>query len=121
MVVSDSVTPQTVAHQPPLSMGILQARILGWVAISSSRGSSQPRGQTCISGISCIGRQILYHSATWEALCKRYHERHVFWMLNPFICTHSAKEKVLGPQKYFCPPKVLLEDILSCWADRRAK
>ena len=29
--------------------GILQARILEWVAISSSRGSSQPRDQTCNS------------------------------------------------------------------------
>ena len=31
-VVSDSVTPRTVAQQAPLSMGILQARILEWVA-----------------------------------------------------------------------------------------
>ena len=38
--------------------GILQARILDWVAISSSRGSSQPRDQTCISCVSCIGRQM---------------------------------------------------------------
>ena len=29
--------------------GILQARILEWVAISSSRGSSQPRDQSCVS------------------------------------------------------------------------
>ena len=34
-----------------------------WVAISSSRESSQPRDQTCISG---IGRRILYHRATRE-------------------------------------------------------
>ena len=33
-------TPGTVAHQAPLSMGILPARILEWAAISSSRGSS---------------------------------------------------------------------------------
>ena len=32
-----------VAHQTPLSMGILQARILGWVAMPSFRGFSQPR------------------------------------------------------------------------------
>ena len=38
-----------VAHQAPLSMGILQARILEWVAMSSSRGSSQPRDWTRIS------------------------------------------------------------------------
>ena len=30
----------TVAHQAPLPMGILQARVLEWVAIPSSRGSS---------------------------------------------------------------------------------
>ena len=40
--------------------GILQARRLDWVAISSSRGSSWPRDQTCVSCLSCIGRQILY-------------------------------------------------------------
>ena len=41
--------------------GISQARILEWVAISSSRGSSQSRDQTCISYVSCIGRQVLYY------------------------------------------------------------
>ena len=47
--------------------GILQAGILEWVAISFSRGSSQPRDWTCIS---CIGRLVLYHWATREALGK---------------------------------------------------
>ena len=44
--------------------GILQARILEWVARSFSMESSQLRDWTCISG---IGKQILYHWATWEA------------------------------------------------------
>ena len=35
-------TPWTVACQAALSKGILQARILEWVAICSSRGSFQP-------------------------------------------------------------------------------
>ena len=39
--------------------GIFQARILEQVAISFSRGFSQPRDQTHISYISCIGRQVL--------------------------------------------------------------
>ena len=39
--------------------GISQARILEWVAISSSRGSSWPRNGTHVSCISCIGRWIL--------------------------------------------------------------
>ena len=34
--------------------GILQARILEWATMASSRGSSQPRNQTCVSCSSCI-------------------------------------------------------------------
>ena len=44
--------------------GIFQAKILEWVAISFSRGLSRLRDQSCASGISCIGRCILYHCAT---------------------------------------------------------
>ena len=43
--------------------GIFQVRILEWVAISCSRGSSQPRGQTHVS---YMGRLILYYCFTWE-------------------------------------------------------
>ena len=51
---------------PPGSSGngIIPARLLEWVAISFSRGSSWPRYWTCVS---CIGRLILYQWATWEA------------------------------------------------------
>ena len=38
-------------HQAPLSMGILQARILEWVAMPSSRASSQPSDRTQVSCI----------------------------------------------------------------------
>ena len=37
--------------------GILQA-VLEWVAMPSSRGSSQPRDRTCVSYVSCIGRWV---------------------------------------------------------------
>ena len=47
--------------------GILQARILEWVAISYYRASSQPRDRTHISCISCVGTWILYRCAMWEA------------------------------------------------------
>ena len=52
---------------PPGSsvLGISQAIILEWVAISFFRGSSWPKDQTHIC---CIGRWILYHGTTWEAL-----------------------------------------------------
>ena len=63
----------TLCSPPGSSVhGICQARILKWVATSSSRGSSQPRDQTHISCISCTGRLILYHYATWEAQEKFY-------------------------------------------------
>ena len=41
--------------------GILQERILEWVSMPSSRGSSQLRNRTCVSYVSCIGRWVLYH------------------------------------------------------------
>ena len=43
--------------------GFLQARILEWVAMPFSRGSTWPRDQTWVS---CIGSQILYHWAIME-------------------------------------------------------
>ena len=48
--------------QPNSSIhGILQARTLDWVALPSSRGSSQPRDRKFISYVSCISRQVFYH------------------------------------------------------------
>ena len=41
--------------------GISQARILEWVAVSSSKISSRPRDQTHISYVSHIGMWVLYH------------------------------------------------------------
>ena len=41
--------PMDVAHQAPLSVAILQERILEWVAMPSSRGYSQPRDWTQVS------------------------------------------------------------------------
>ena len=42
-VVFDSETPRTVAHQASLSMGFSRQRILEWIAIPFSRGTSQPK------------------------------------------------------------------------------
>ena len=41
--------------------GILKARTLEWVAMPSSKVCSWPRDWTCISYVSCIGKQVLYH------------------------------------------------------------
>ena len=51
----DCSPPGSSAH------GILYTRILEWVAIPVSRGSSWPRDRTCVS---CISRQILHRWAT---------------------------------------------------------
>ena len=53
------VTPRPAACQALLSMWSFQARILEWVAIPFSRGSSWPRDRSRVSCISC--RQVLYH------------------------------------------------------------
>ena len=58
-----------MGHSPPGSSahGILQARILEWIATPSSRGSSRSRDRTWVSYVSCIGRQVLYHSHHLES------------------------------------------------------
>ena len=61
-VMSNSLwAPWSIACQSPYAYGILQTRILPWVAMPSSRGSSRPKDQTCISCVSRFGRRILYH------------------------------------------------------------
>ena len=50
----DCSPPGSSAH------GILQAKILEWIAISSSKGSSWPRNQTHVSIVSCLGRGVHY-------------------------------------------------------------
>ena len=57
--MSDSFANPVDGSPPGSSVrGILQARILEWVAVSFSRASSPLRDRTRIS---CIGRWILYH------------------------------------------------------------
>ena len=58
------VTWRTALCQAPLSLGILQARILEWVVVPSSRESSQPRDLTQVS---CIAGRFFTDWATGEA------------------------------------------------------
>ena len=74
------MTPWTIAHQDPLSMGILQARILEWVAIPSSRGSSQLRDWTQIS---CISGRVF---TVWATSLP-------YWF-QIWLCAFSRLEKV---------------------------
>ena len=71
--------------------GIVQARILEWVAISFSRESSWLRDQTCIFCISCIGKQILNYWATWKA--------HIF-VFTPYL--FQDVQRTLSVRDIFC-------------------
>ena len=57
-------TPWTIARQHPLFIRILQAGVLEWVAVPSSRGSSQPRNRT---GASCFAGGFFTSWAIREA------------------------------------------------------
>ena len=66
--------------------GILQARILEWVAVPSSRGFSWPRDWTCISMSPALAGRFFTTSATWEAPClnRRCYQTHsipLLWSL----------------------------------------
>ena len=67
--------------------GISQARILEWIAISFSRGSSQPRDQTLIS---CISKRILYH---WAAIRLTHTHTHTHTHIHKY---EGAKSDVAG-------------------------
>ena len=81
-VVSDSLQPGSSID------GIFQARILGWVAISSFRGSFWSRDWTWVPCVSYIGRQILYH-----------------WARTPIIITLILQMRILRLRKVTGLPK----------------
>ena len=88
---------------PPRSsvLGISQARILEWVVTSFSRRSSQPRDWTLVS---CIGRRVLYHWATREALAN-YGLRCVCMCVCVFVCVLSCFSRVHSVRAYMdCSP-----------------
>ena len=71
---------------------ILQARILEWVAMPSSRGSSQPWDNTCVPNISFIGRQVLYHDGNEQV---HSNEQVPYW-LHIFHCLRKWQPTPVG-------------------------
>ena len=61
------MTLQTVACPASLSTGFSRPRILEWVAMTSFRGSSQPRGRTHVSYVSSLADRFFTTSTMWEA------------------------------------------------------
>ena len=74
--------------------GILQARILEWVAISSSRDSFWPRDQSRISWVSCIAVRFFTTWAIGKALIRDMHTRYLIHrsdiLLLSCACVHQA-------------------------------
>ena len=62
--------------------GIFPARILEWVAMPFSRGSSWPRDRTHVSYVSCMGRLVLYCWATLTLLSTKEF---------PFLCSNCLQ------------------------------
>ena len=74
------VTPMDCSPLGYSVHGILQARILEWVAMPFSGGSSQPRDQTWVS---CVAGKFFTIWVTWEA-----HQGSPQWML--YYCNNIA-------------------------------
>ena len=70
-----------VDYSPSVSSvhGVLQARILEWVAMPSSRGFPWSGVWTQVSDVSCVGRQVLYY--------QRHLENPRSWVVNLFMYT----------------------------------
>ena len=114
-VMPDSCDPMDCSPPGSPGHGLIQARTWESVAISFSRGSSWPMDQSHVSCISCIGRQVLYHCATWEAhtslsSCQREGGLNYicgWWAAFPFCLafhTHQALKQSLCPFGFFDVP-----------------
>ena len=98
-VLSNSLRPMDRRLPASSVDGILQARIMEWVAISSSsRGSSQPRDRTLVS---CIAGRFFILWATREALSCMTHPFIIcpyFWLGPPF----KVSDFILGGLQNHC-------------------
>ena len=91
---------------------ILQARRLEWVAISYFRGSSWPRVWTCISCVSGIGWQILYHWHHLGSPEKKYCPfKQFFCGFFSLLVIFSQLYRRWGWHKTLCRLKVLIWEI----------
>ena len=69
---------------------VSQVRMLEWIAISTSKGSSQPRDWTWVF---CISQQVLYHWATKEAQGKRITHQQIPWKKWECMCLWERSRK----------------------------
>ena len=84
--------------------GVLQARVLEWVAVPTSRESSPSTDQTHVSSISCTGRQVLYHychlgSHSWVCMGTQS----CLTLCNPSTTVYQAPRSMgFSMQEFWC-------------------
>ena len=125
-VVSNSATSWTVAYHAPLSMGILQARILEHVAIPFSRESSWPRDGTqvsCIAGwfFTVWAKRKAHIYGVPTIICKSLHEAweqgriwsfpKELWKSKPNAVSESIVKSLISSSMCVC---VLLHACKNC-------
>ena len=84
-VMSNSLCPMNC--RPPGSSvhGIFQARVLEWVTISFSRGSSLPRDRTQVSHI------VSRHLTVWATKQVKWSGIPISWKIFQFVVIHTVK------------------------------
>ena len=83
----------------------------------SSRGSSRPRDQTCVSYISCTGRRILYHQCH---LGSHYVIHTSFSQISQLHFRTSCIVPILQMGKFHCRVSELIQEITSQEVDCHA-
>ena len=87
--------------------GIIQPRVLEWIATSSFRGFSRPRDWTGISCVSYIVMKILYHWATWKAIVSSLLYGNFTRLKNVPWVNKGMYEWMLKNQNYLCCNEIL--------------
>ena len=87
-------------YSPPGSSvdGILQARILEWVAMPSSMGSSRRRDQICVSD---SGREVFTTSATWDTHTHTHAHTQTCTHMDRYALFHGASKILLSSYLFF--------------------
>ena len=96
--MSNFLRPPMGCNPPGSSVhGVFQARMLEWVAIANSKGWSLH--DSCVS---CIGRWILHHCATWEAHIGSIHVLKIlfaFLLINLSFITRESQPRQVRSQR----------------------
>ena len=95
-----SVTPWIAVCQAPLSMGILQARILEWVTMPSSRGSSQPSDPTQVSRI--VGRFPTSWATREVQPLNKITRPEIYWIVYVLYDKNKTKQKLSDAKMVSC-------------------